>query len=57
MIVTCHSKMFESSTRPAENPSTGFLVSSAYYIAVVTILKNRTFKKFFATYLLIVYSV
>jgi hypothetical protein len=29
MMVTAHSKMFESSTRPAEKPSTGFLVSSA----------------------------
>jgi hypothetical protein len=29
MMVTCQSKMFESSTRPAEKPSTGFLVSSA----------------------------
>lgn len=29
MTVNCHSKMFESSTKPAEKPSTGFLVSSA----------------------------
>lgn len=28
MMVTLHSKMFESSTSPAENPSTGFLVRS-----------------------------
>lgn len=28
MTVTCHSKMLESSTRPAEKPSTGFFVSS-----------------------------
>lgn len=27
-MVTCHSKMLLSSTSPAENPSTGFLVSS-----------------------------
>lgn len=29
IMVTAHSKMFESSTRPAEKPSTGFLVKSA----------------------------
>ena len=29
MIVTLHSKMFESSTSPAENPSTGFFMRSA----------------------------
>lgn len=29
MMVTAHSNMFESSTSPAEKPSTGFLVSSA----------------------------
>lgn len=28
MMVTCHSKMLLSSTSPAENPSTGFFVSS-----------------------------
>ena len=29
MTVICHSKTFESSTSPAENPSTGFFMSSA----------------------------
>lgn len=29
MMVTAHSKMLESSTSPAENPSTGCFVSSA----------------------------
>lgn len=29
MMVTCHSNTLLSSTRPAEKPSTGFLVSSA----------------------------
>lgn len=29
MMVTAHSNMFESSTSPAEKPSTGFLVRSA----------------------------
>ena len=28
MMVTCHSKMLASSTNPAENPSTGFLLKS-----------------------------
>lgn len=29
MIVMAHSNTFESSTSPAENPSTGFLINSA----------------------------
>ena len=29
MMVICHSKRLESSTKPAEKPSTGRLVSSA----------------------------
>ena len=31
MMVICHSKRLESSTKPAENPSTGRLVSSAQH--------------------------
>ena len=31
MMVICHSKRLESSTKPAEKPSTGRLVSSAQY--------------------------
>lgn len=31
MMVICHSKRLESSTKPAENPSTGLLVSSAQH--------------------------
>ena len=31
MMVICHSKRLESSTKPAEKPSTGLLVSSAQH--------------------------
>ena len=31
MMVICHSKRLESSTKPAEKPSTGRLVSSTQY--------------------------
>ena len=38
MMVICHSKRFESSTKPAEKPSTGRLVSSAQYNRRVSML-------------------
>lgn len=34
-MVTCHSKMFESSTRPALKPSMGFFVSSAVVMGLL----------------------
>jgi hypothetical protein len=34
MTVICHSKRLESSTRPAEKPSTGFLARSVFWARV-----------------------
>lgn len=41
MIVTCHSKTFESSTRPAEKPSTGCFMRSVAVIEAPSLALSR----------------
>lgn len=40
MMVTCHSNKLTSSTSPAENPSTGRLVSSAPTVPLVRVYRG-----------------
>jgi len=38
MMVTCHCKTLESSTKPAEKPSIGFRVKSVLFFAFVVVV-------------------